>query len=278
MGIKPNGLKDLTKSYKAIICDIWGVIHNGKGLFPWVIKSFENLKKANIPVIFLSNSPRPSKSIKDSLNALGLSPELYEDIVTSGDFAIAYANQKLRNKTYFHLGPPRDQASLNELISPREQNIFAADYLFCTGLFEEMENNPLKHTTFLKEAKSLNLPMICANPDLSVLFGEVLFPCAGELAKLYKGFGGEVYIFGKPGNPVFEEAYNKLKNVQSYDLEKNKILMIGNNPLTDIEGAIDFGLDSLLISPESEFINFQKRRKPAEGLPHVFNLQKLDWD
>ena len=41
--------------YKVILCDLWGVIHNGKALFQHSISFLEHMKENNIKVIFLSH-------------------------------------------------------------------------------------------------------------------------------------------------------------------------------------------------------------------------------
>ena len=81
--------------------------------------------------------------------------------------------------------------------------------------------------------------MICTNPDLIVDRGEVREYCAGSVAKIFEEIGGEVVYFGKP----YPDVYN-----QSTDINKKKIIAIGDNLRTDIKGANNMNYDSLIIT------------------------------
>ena len=62
-----NNFSEISNQYNALICDIWGVIHNGQELFPGISECLLNFKKLNNVVILLSNAPRPSKSVEKYL-------------------------------------------------------------------------------------------------------------------------------------------------------------------------------------------------------------------
>ena len=80
--------------------------------------------------------------------------------------------------------------------------------------------------------------MVCTNPDLVVHRGLKREYCAGTLAEIFKKLGGKVIYFGKP----YTEIYN-------FCMKKNEnILVIGDNIRTDIKGANNMKLDSMLIT------------------------------
>ena len=81
--------------------------------------------------------------------------------------------------------------------------------------------------------------MICTNPDLVVDRGNKREFCAGTVAMIFEKLGGEVIYFGKP----YPEVYN-----QSTDINKKKIIAIGDNLRTDIKGANNMNYDSLIIT------------------------------
>ena len=59
-------------------------------------------------------------------------------------------------------------------------------------------------------AKNLDLPMLCANPDIIVHWGDKLLYCAGALAKMYEEMGGTALYFGKPHPPIYDLARRRL--------------------------------------------------------------------
>jgi len=111
-----------------------------------------------------------------------------------------------------------------------------SDFILCTGLFDEHEDDLNFYNNFLKNYISKKL--ICTNPDLVVHRGEKKEFCAGSVAMVFKKMGGQVVYFGKP----FPEVYN-----QSVDNNKKKVLAIGDNLNTDIKGANNMNYDSMII-------------------------------
>jgi ribonucleotide monophosphatase NagD (HAD superfamily) len=100
---------DYAKNYKVILCDLWGVIHNGKQLFENSISFLREMKSNDIKIFFLSNAPRPNYIVEEGLNnKLGLNKNLYDGIITSGDIACNYINRKIHGESYFHMGPKKD--------------------------------------------------------------------------------------------------------------------------------------------------------------------------
>ena len=93
----------------------------------------------------------------------------------------------------------------------------------------------------LEKAIKRNIPFVCANPDFEA-FGPTSI-CMGTIAELYKDFGGKVFIMGKPSISIYMEATKYVK-----DIDKSKILAVGDSIHHDIKGAKTFEVDSLLIT------------------------------
>ncbi|HSD34246.1 MAG TPA: HAD hydrolase-like protein, partial [Alphaproteobacteria bacterium] len=95
----------------------------------------------------------------------------------------------------------------------------------------------------LAPAAKLKVPMVCANPDLEVIRGGVREICAGMLALRYEELGGRVRYHGKPHRSVYDRALPKL------GLEPGaRVLAVGDSLRTDIAGARQAGLQSLLVT------------------------------
>ena len=92
------------------------------------------------------------------------------------------------------------------------------------------------------------MPMICANPDLVVYRGEQLVYCAGALAERFQALGGEVEQAGKPYAPIYRDGAWPAGAKRKNPLDLDRVLAIGDAMHTDIAGAQDMGLDSLLIT------------------------------
>ncbi len=88
--------------------------------------------------------------------------------------------------------------------------------------------------------------MLCANPDIVVAIGNDLVYCAGALAERYAAIGGRVLTLGKPHAPIYAAACERLKNLRG-DIDKSRILAIGDGAFTDLAGAGRAGFDCLFI-------------------------------
>ncbi|HEX5775069.1 MAG TPA: TIGR01459 family HAD-type hydrolase, partial [Caulobacteraceae bacterium] len=63
----PAGLSDIADRYDALLCDVWGVIHNGRESFPAALDALVRWKAERGPVVLISNAPRPSLAIHSQL-------------------------------------------------------------------------------------------------------------------------------------------------------------------------------------------------------------------
>ena len=232
-----TGLKSVADQYDLFFIDLWGVVHNGVELYQESIEVLEKLSEIKKELVLLTNAPRPNSNVIEFLKKMGLEKKFCSKVYTSGEAALSYLNLNFKNKTFFHIGPPRDFGLFNSFKKNKVQSIAEADYLLCTGLFDEHDKELSYYKIFLKsEMKKI---MICTNPDLVVDRGEKREFCAGSVAKVFKDLGGKVEYFGKPYPKVYNQA-TKIKN--------KKVFCIGDNLNTDIRGANNLNLDSLFIT------------------------------
>ena len=232
-----EGLSSIADNYQLFYVDLWGVVHNGVSLHKEAIKTLNEIKKKKKDYILLTNAPRPNHAVKSFLEKLGMDKEIRDHVFTSGEAALNYLKKNLINKTFFHVGPPRDFDLFKDFKNDKSDNIKNCDYILCTGLFDDHDKD-LEYYKNLFE-KNLQKKMICTNPDLIVDRGNKRELCAGSVAMVFEKMGGEVIYFGKP----YPEVYN-----QSIDTYDKKILCIGDNLNTDIKGANLQNYHSLLIS------------------------------
>ena len=228
-------LSEVFKSYDTFVIDLWGVMHNGVVLNSKAVEAVEHLKNNSKKIVFLSNAPRPSSKVINFLLKMNLDKKYLLNVMTSGEAAIDAINQNKFGKTFFHLGPPRD-TSLFEKQKDNKTVIDKCDFILCTGLFDNHEDDLSYYKNFLKEHISKKL--ICTNPDLTVHRGNIEELCAGSVAKVFEELGGKVIYYGKPYKEVYNKCFDK----------GEKVLAIGDNLRTDIKGANNLNIDSIFIT------------------------------
>lgn len=239
-----DGLRQIADQYDVILCDAWGVIHNGQALFPGVAEALTQFRQTRGPVIVLTNAPRLSDVIPAQLDRLGLPRAAYDQVVTSGDATRAAVAAKA-DLPFFKLGPDKDQTLFSALpvtFVPLEE----AEIILCTGLMDDLNETPDDYHEMLSAAAARNLPMICANPDRVVKFGDRLMYCAGALADVYAALGGKVIFGGKPHAPIYDASRARLAALGM--APDARVLAIGDGLQTDILGANTQGIDVLFIA------------------------------
>ncbi len=237
--------RNIIDRYDIYFIDLWGVIHNGVKLFDNATKVLLELKKENKKIILISNAPRTNKTVKLFLKKLGFDLSLTDLLITSGDVTRNYIIQN-NNKVFHHLGPAKDQ-DLFENIKNIKSTSDEASEIICTGLIDQVGENISDYKNLFDNWIREKKLFICANPDEVVSRGNKLEFCAGALAKYYHKLGGKVKYFGKPFNQIYELAKLEIENLTNKNFNKESILAIGDNLKTDICGAQNYNVDSLLI-------------------------------
>lgn len=240
-----GSLQDVAKAYSAILCDVWGVVHNGEWHFPAAAAALEAARAAGVPVVLITNSPRRSADVVAQMSVIGVPPAAYDRVVTSGDVTrdlIAEGPRKV-----FHIGADRD-LTLYDGLDVELVEEFEADGVVCTGLFDDEAEKPEDYADLLRRLRARNLPFICANPDIMVERGERIIWCAGALARDYAQLGGRTLIAGKPHAPIYDLAMKEVAETVGRPVERSRVLAIGDGMMTDVKGAADNGFDVLYVS------------------------------
>jgi HAD superfamily hydrolase (TIGR01459 family) len=242
-----SGLHEIADQYDAILCDVWGVIHNGRESFPEACEALARFGRERGPVVLISNVPRPSRFVRPQLEALRVPREAWSGFVASGDATFAELVRRAPGPAWA-LGPERDnglyEGSGVEILSRPE----GAAFISCTGLYDDDTEEPADYRDRLAACAARGLEMICANPDLVVQKGDTMIWCAGALADLYEQLGGKVLMAGKPCTPIYELSYSEVDRLAGRAVEKDRILAIGDGVRTDVAGANNQGLDLLFVA------------------------------
>jgi len=239
-------LRDLVDGVEVVLSDIWGVVHNGLESFPEACAALHAYRRRGGTVILITNAPRPADSVQRQLRKLGIADETYDAIVSSGDLARHFVAEHPGQKLFW-IGPERD-TSIHRGLDPTIAPLEAADYIICTGLFDDETESAEDYRAMLILALKRKLPLICANPDIVVERGDRLIYCAGAIAELYRELGGEVIFYGKPHRPIYERAMALAAERRGRPTPLDRVLAIGDSVRTDLTGALGFGIDCLFVT------------------------------
>jgi HAD superfamily hydrolase (TIGR01459 family) len=236
----------LAPDYDVILSDVWGVVHNGLRSFAEPCEALARARAAGATVILITNAPRPSDAVIRQLDRLQVPHEAYDALVSSGDVT-RNVIQSRPGQTAFHIGPERDHsifAGLNVRFAPLE----SADYVVCSGLFDDEKEMPDDYRGRLSAMLARKQFMLCGNPDVVVERGDRLVYCAGAIADIYASMGGEVLYAGKPHRPIYDMALAKAESARGRKADLRRVLAIGDSVRTDLSGAHALGVDCLFIT------------------------------
>src|SRR5499427_364501 len=236
----------LAPRYDAVLCDVWGVVHNGVAAYADACAALARFRAGGGTVILISNAPRPREWVFRSLDRLLVPRDAYDGLVTSGDVTHAFLKGH-PGQTVFLIGPERDHTIFDGLPVTLGA-LEAADYCVCTGLYEDERETPDDYGDILARMRARSLFMVCANPDLVVERGNKLVYCAGAIADRYAHLGGEVLYAGKPHPPIYEEAFALIAAARGASIPRARVLAIGDSVRTDLTGATRVGIDCLFVT------------------------------
>lgn len=241
-------LSEIERPFAGVVCDLWGVIHDGRSLFEDAVAALRALRAQGKIVAILSNSPRPTRYALERLAALGAGGGWFDIFITSGDLTRAHLEQRFPAASLFHIGEARDAVTIEGLANPMAATPEAAELLVCTGFLRGLGLDLEAHARLLEKALAAGRILLCANPDKIVPIGSDQVYCAGAIAERYEADGGNVVWLGKPAPVAYAACLARIRERAGEKVSYADLLGIGDNLDTDIQGASNLGLPSLFIS------------------------------
>lgn len=242
-----SGLGEIAGDYYILLCDVWGVIHNGRESWPDACEALARFNRQGGHVVLISNSPRPGPGVIIQMDDLGVPRESWKAVVTSGDATRAELARRAPGPAW-RIGPDRDSPLYDGLDLQAAAGAADAAFISVTGLHDDEAEGPEDYRERLTAAADRDLEMICANPDRVVQRGDRLIYCAGSLADLYESLGGRVTMAGKPFGPIYDLALHEAARLLGRPVDRSRVLCIGDGVITDVLGANKQGLDCLFIA------------------------------
>jgi HAD superfamily hydrolase (TIGR01459 family) len=280
-----SSFAELAPDYDVLLCDVWGVIHNGIVATPPACDALMRMRARGGVVVLITNAPRPNDVVARQLEKFHVPRETYDAIVSSGDVTRSVIEAR-RGQTVYHLGPERDASifrGLDVQFAPPEN----ADYVVCSGLEDDETEAPDDYRPRLEAMLRRKLFMVCGNPDVVVERGPTLVYCAGAIADLYASMGGEVLYAGKPYRPIYDLALAKAEKAAGHTIAPGRVLAVGDSVRTDLKGARTAGVDFLFVTSGIHADDLGHRERPdsaaltatfaaAGGMPKAV-IQELRW-
>ena len=183
------------------------------------------------------------------MDAVGIPRNCYGPVLSSGEAGwLALRDRsdpwhaKLGDRAYL-IGEAGDKSVLQDQPVERNGGSRRRQPSCCASARSAGRTRSRTMPALLAQAKALQLPMLCVNPDLEVLRGPNREICAGAIAARYAAIGGDVRYHGKPHRPIYDLSFERFPRVPPA-----RILAVGDSLRTDIAGANATGIDSLFVT------------------------------
>lgn len=245
------------KNVKCFLLDMDGTIYLGDQVIPGALEFLKILKEKNIQHIFLTNnSSKDKEAYIKKLHKLNILAE-DQDIFSSGDATIHYLkNNTVYNRIYL-LGTPALQRSFEEngfeIITEREKNIDCVVLGFDTTLTYDKLWGACDYVR--------KFPYIATHPDYNCpIEGNKMMPDIGAIIAFIKAATGiEPKVIGKPTSYMLDSI------LDTYNLKKEEVCMVGDRLYTDIKMGYDLKIPSILVlSGESSMMDYKQSEVKAD--------------
>ncbi|MCG6896661.1 MAG: HAD-IIA family hydrolase [Thiocapsa sp.] len=247
-------LDQLIAEYDCWLLDAYGVLLDDAGALPGAVDLLRRLDAAGKPWLVVTNSAsRLPETLSHDWAAAGIVIDPAR-ILTSGSLLAGYfAAAGLSGARCLFLGPPESRAYVERAGGQPVQPSPAAD----TEVVVVADQKQVRWPEDLDDTVSLILRRVDAGRPLHLLLcnPDLIYPVApgrygftaGGIASMLEAVIRERYPtrklgftrLGKPYPPLFERARERLGS--------GRLLMVGDQLGTDIQGAVHTGIDSLLV-------------------------------
>lgn len=247
-------ISEVVENYDLFFLDVWGVIHDGHSLYSGVIHFFEECRSKGKDIFLVSNSSLKEDELMRLLKNKGLDESLYVGAYTAGmvcDYNLSNKpNEFFKNigHKYFKIAGQGRAAWMPTSPSYIEvTDIQNADFILLASMFYDKVTDIDEYVEIINIGVKNRLPLVCANADQTVLLGGKAYLCPGAISAIYKERGGLIYDHGKPCVDIYNAAKRVYHSRTNREVSNDKTLMVGDSITTDLKGAENFEIDSMLL-------------------------------
>lgn len=227
----------LVDRYDALLIDLDGTVYRGKEVVPGAAEEIAKARAKGLGIRFVTNNAsRSPQAVADHLVELGFDTSV-DEVSTSAQAGAAMLAERLpKRTTVLVLGTKALEAEvLKRGLIPTNEAEGATAVL--QGLSMDLGWRELAEAAVAIRNGAL---WVACNVDATLPTERGLLPGNGSLvAALRTATGQEPLVAGKPATPLLQQA--------AKELQANRPLVIGDRLDTDILGAVNAGMDSLLV-------------------------------
>lgn len=222
------------EQYKVICLDLDGTVYRGYEPIPESITFIHNLQELGIkPYYVTNNSSKTGLELQKKLEHFGIEVEK-EHIISSAIVAARYCAENYADKKIQIIG----ETGLRDALIVEGLSIVESEGdVLLLGIDHEITYDKLADACLLIREGA---PFLATNGDLALPNELGLVPGNGAFVELIKASTGvQPIILGKPERYMLDYI-RKQSNV-----EKEAMIMIGDNYETDIRLGIRYGIDTI---------------------------------
>lgn len=256
----------LAEAYDLAMLDLDGVVYVGGQAVPGAPDHLARARSAGMRLAFITNNAsRPPERVAEHLRELGVEAST-EDVVTSAQAAArVVADRYGAGARIVCLGADGLRTALEaaDLVPVGAEDEAAA---ICTGYGPDV-----RWADIMRAAVRIRdgLPWVASNTDLTFPAAFGVAPGHGVQVDMLRRFSGvDPVVAGKPARPLLDETVRRVGG--------QRPLMVGDRLDTDIEGAHEAGLDSLLVltgvTGLAELVTATERLRPTYVAPDLAGL------
>ena len=229
---------DLCDDHDLAMLDLDGVVYIGRTAVPGAPEALCDARDRGMHLAFVTNNAaRPPEEVARHLRSLGV-PAEPRDVVTAAQAAARLvAAQVPSGSRVLALGGPGVAQALEEVGLVAVADADDHPVAVVSGYGPELTwRQIMRAAVLIKEG----LPWVASNTDLTIPTDFGVGPGHGVLVEMLRQFARvEPLVAGKPQRPLLDETIRRVGG--------DRPLMVGDRLDTDIEGAANAEIDSLLV-------------------------------
>ncbi|MFD7598649.1 HAD-IIA family hydrolase [Kitasatospora sp. NPDC059812] len=235
----PGGSEQpLTEAYDTALLDLDGVVYAGPHAIEHAVDALAAARTAGMRLAYVTNNAsRPPRVVAEHLTGLGVPAEPADVINSAQAAARVVAEQVPAGAKVLVVGGPGLEEALVE------RGLVAVRSLAEEPLAVVQGYDPSVGWAQLAEAAyavQQGLPWVASNTDLTIPTARGIAPGNGTLVAAVRAAAGvDPVVAGKPQPPMHRETVLRTG--------ARRPLVVGDRLDTDIEGAFNGGVDSLLV-------------------------------